>query len=340
MNIRMWWKALSIIPKITKDEWDNLDVIAKWLIMTRSAVTTVTIFSCIFSGLFAWRDGHFEFIPWLIVTLGLFIAHGANNILNDYTDYSRGLDQDNYFRAIYGPHPLVHGFHNKRTQLNYFFVSGVLALLSGVYAYYYTGYDPNILILIGVGAFFLLLYTYPLKYFALGEISIFFIWGPIMIGGVYYVLTQTINMDVILTSVAVGLSVMSINLGKHIDKMEDDKARKVHTLPVVIGQTFARYLDMIALIAVYGIIIYQIFGSRFFTPVMLIVFIAIKPLMDSLRALSKPRPNDAPEGYEGWPIWFSGFTFLHNRRFILFFMLGVFVDTLLRVYMANFWPQI
>jgi 1,4-dihydroxy-2-naphthoate octaprenyltransferase len=287
--------------------------------------------------LFAWRDGYFEFLPWLIVTLGLFIAHGANNILNDYTDYSRGLDEGNYFRAIYGPHPLVHGFHDKKTQIRYFVVSGVLALLAGAYAYIYTGYDANILILIGIGAFFLLFYTYPLKYFALGEVSIFFVWGPVLIGGVYYIFARSVSSDVILTSIAVGLSVMSINLGKHIDKMEDDKARKVHTLPVVIGQTAARYLDLIALVAIYGIILYQIFVSRFFTPVMLIVFLAAKPLMYALAVLAKPRPDGPPEGYEGWPIWFSGFTFFHNRRFTMLFMLGVLIDTLLRVYVPDFW---
>jgi 1,4-dihydroxy-2-naphthoate octaprenyltransferase len=340
MNIRMWWKALSIIPQISKEEWDELDVVAKWLIMTRSAVTTVSIFSSIVAGLFAWRDGKFDFLPWLIVTLGLFLAHGANNILNDYTDFSRGLDKDNYFRAIYGPHPLVHGFHDKKTQLRYFVASGVLALLAGAYAYYYTGFDSNILILIGIGAFFLLLYTYPLKYFALGELSIFFIWGPVMIGGVYYVLARQIDWNVIWASVAVGLSVMSINLGKHIDKLEDDKQRRVFTLPVVIGETIARYLDIIALIAVYGIIVYLIFANRFFTPVMLIVFLAAKPLFYALAVLSKPRPEEPPEEYPGWPIWFSGFTFLHNRRFTMLFILGVLIDTLLRVFVPTFWPPL
>jgi 1,4-dihydroxy-2-naphthoate octaprenyltransferase len=340
MNLRMWWKALSIIPKISKEEWDGLDVVAKWLIMTRSAVTTVSIFSGIIAGLFALRVGKFDFLPWLVVTLGLFIAHGTNNILNDYTDYSRGLDDGNYFRAIYGPHPLVHGFHDKKTQLRYFVVSGILALLAGAYAYYYTGFDPNILILTGIGAFFLLFYTYPLKYFALGELSIFFIWGPVMVCGVYYVLTRQIDTNVIWASIAVGLSVMSINLGKHIDKLEDDKQRKVRTLPVLIGQTAARYLDVLALVAIYGIILYLIFGEHFFTPVMLVVFFALKPLLLSLAVLTKPRPAGPPEGYQGWPIWFAGFTFLHNRRFTLLFMLGLLVDTLLRVYLPTFWPVI
>ncbi|MEN8241568.1 MAG: prenyltransferase [Chloroflexota bacterium] len=335
-----WWlKALSIIPKISKEEWDSLDVIAKWLIMTRSAVTTVTVFSSIVAGLLAWRDGTFLWGLWLVATLGLFIAHGTNNILNDYTDYKRGIDTDNYFRAMYGPHPLVHKFHDAKTQMRYFFVSGFLAVLAGLYVYYRTGWDSNILILSAVGAFILLFYTYPMKHFALGEISIFFIWGPVMIGGVYYVLTQQFNWDVILASLPIGLSVMAINLGKHIDKLDEDKAIGVHTLPVVTGEKLARYLNILSLALTYLVIIHLVFISMYFTPVMLLVLLAGKELLTSLKVLSKPKPAEAPPEYpEGaWPVWFAGFSFLHNRRFISLFMLALIIDTLLRIYLPSFW---
>jgi 1,4-dihydroxy-2-naphthoate polyprenyltransferase len=75
-----------------KKEWDALDVVSKWLIATRSAVTLVTVYSCVIAGILAARDGSFSWLPFLIVTLGLFIAHGTNNILNDYTDFNRGVD--------------------------------------------------------------------------------------------------------------------------------------------------------------------------------------------------------------------------------------------------------
>ena len=335
-TLQWWWRALSIIPKISKEEWKELDVITKWLVMTRSAVTTVTVFSTMIAGLFAWRYGSFNWGLWLVVTVGLFVAHGTNNILNDYTDYSRGVDSDNYFRAIYGPHPLVHGFHDKKTQIRYFIVSGVIALASGIFTYVVTGYDLNVLLLIALGAFFLLFYTFPLKFFAMGEISIFLIWGPVMIAGVFYVLTGDFNWHVLLASISVGLSVMSINLGKHVDKRDDDVARKVHTLPVVIGEKAARYLDIFSLIMAYAIIIYLVI-VQFYTPVMLIVFFAGKQLLMALAVLTKPKPSEPPEEYPGWPLWFSAFTFIHNRRFTLLFIIGLLVDTILRVYVPTFW---
>ena len=162
INFGMWRKASwQLIKMDNKKEWDALDIVSKWLIATRSAVTLVTVYSCIIAGILAARDGYFSWVPFLIVTLGLFLAHGTNNLLNDYTDYSRGVDKDNYFRTQYGVHPLVQGFFTKPQQIRWFIVSGILATLAGVYALFYTNFDRTVITLFAVGAVVLLLYTYP-----------------------------------------------------------------------------------------------------------------------------------------------------------------------------------
>src|SRR5688500_19582596 len=77
INFAMWRKASwQLIKMDDKKEWDSLDIVSKWLIATRSAVTLVTVYSCVISGILAWRDGYFSWAPFLIITLGLFIAHG------------------------------------------------------------------------------------------------------------------------------------------------------------------------------------------------------------------------------------------------------------------------
>ena len=174
INFPMWRKASwQLIKMDDKKEWDSLDVVSKWLIATRSAVTLVTVYSCVIAGLLAWRDGNFAWVPFIILTLGLFIAHGTNNLLNDYTDYSRGLDQGNYFRTQYGVHPLAQGFFTKSQQITWFIISGFLATLAGVYALIQTNFNPVVIGLFLFGAVVLLLYTYPLKYWGLGEFAIF-----------------------------------------------------------------------------------------------------------------------------------------------------------------------
>src|SRR6185436_1493846 len=153
INFAMWRKASwQLIKMDDKREWDGLDVISKWLIATRSAVTAVTVYSCIIAGLLAWRYDYFAWLPWLIITVGLFIAHGTNNILNDYTDFTRGVDKDNYFRTQYGVHPLVQGFFTKPQQIRWFLVSGVLASLAGIYALFNTHFNPMVIGLFVLGA--------------------------------------------------------------------------------------------------------------------------------------------------------------------------------------------
>lgn len=341
INFKMWEKALSGLVKVnSKEEWNGLDIISRWLIATRSGVTIVTIYSCVIAGLLAWRQGNFAWLPWIIVTLGLFLAHGTNNLLNDYTDFSRGVDKDNYFRTQYGAHPLVQGFWTKRQQITWFLVSGVLAFLSGLYALFYTNFDPAVIGLFAFGALVLLFYTWPLKTMGLGELAIFLIWGPILVTGVYIVLAHGWTNDVwniAMAGVPFGLSVVSINIGKHIDKSAEDKKKGISTLPVRIGEKAARYMNIAVFILIYAVILYLVFVPHYFTPVMLIVLLAGKRLLLVIGVHTKPRPVEPPKEWPGWPTWFSGFAFHHNRLFSNLLILGVLVDSMLRIILPSFW---
>ena len=353
INFGMWRRASwELIKMDDKKEWDALDVVSKWLIATRSAVTLVTVYSCIISGILAWRDGYFSWGPFLILTMGLFLAHGTNNLLNDYTDYSRGLDEGNYFRTQYGVHALAQGFFTKPQQLRWFIFSGVLATLAGLWALINTGFNTTVIGLFAFGAIVLLLYTYPFKYWGIGELSIFLIWGPIMIGGVYYVLALVSGNEIVMSNVwnavlagvPYGLGVMSINMAKHIDKLEDDKNRGVGTFPVRVGEASARRVDQVAVILIYVVIAYLVFVPRYFTPVMMVVFFALKDAIRVIKVLNTPKPEEAPEGWPAWPAWFSGFAFQHNRQFGGYILMGLIIDALLHVIpftadlIARYWP--
>jgi len=350
INFSMWKKALSGLVKMdSKEEWEGLDLISKWLIATRSGVTIVTLYSCAIGGLLAIRHGYFggswgmSILAWLIITIGLFVAHGTNNFLNDYTDFSRGVDTDNYFRTQYGVHPLIQKFWTKEQQFRWFAVSGTLAFLTGIFALFYTRFSLNIIILFAIGALVLLLYTWPLKHIALGELSIFLIWGPIMVAAVFLVLARgdmTHFWQVALAGIPWGLSVVSINLGKHIDKAPEDKKKKVGTLPVVIGEKAARYINMGLLVLIYIILLVLVFVTHYFTPILLIVFFAGKRALYAIGVHTKPRPEEPPKEWQYWPTWFSGFAFYHNRLFSNLLLLAVLIDTILRLALPAFWPAL
>ncbi len=328
MNFAMWRKALQVIPRISKDEWNELDIISKWLIATRAAVLVMTFLSAALAGIFAYRAGNFDLGLWLLVTFGLILAHATNNLVNDYTDFVRGVDQDNYYRAQYGPQPLVHGLLDKKGLLTYAVGTGLLAAACGVTLIFMRG--GSTLLFMGLGAFFVLFYTWPLKYVALGEIAVLIVWGPLMIGGGYYVITGGWDWNVVIASLPYALGVTGVIFGKHIDKFEVDKAKKIYTLPVVLGEKLSRYTVLGMLIFQYLFTLYLIL-TGFFTAVMLVVVLSLQVLFQIWPMFQAPKPEEKPDDFpDVWPNYFVAAAFQHNRRFGSWFLLGLIVDTVLK----------
>jgi 1,4-dihydroxy-2-naphthoate octaprenyltransferase len=279
-------------------------------------------------------------LAWLVLTLGLILAHAANNIFNDYTDYVRGVDKDNYFRTMYGPQPVAHGLLTKSQHLTYFAVTGLLALTCGLFLILTNGGDPVIWLLLGLGMVFVLFYTWPMKGLALGEMAVLIVWGPLMIGGGYYVLTGQWVWNVVWASLPYVLGVTTVIFGKHIDKRAIDKAKKIFTLPVVIGEKAARFAVLAMMVAPYLLVVYLI-AIRYFTPVMLMVFLAVPKFLQVYPQFLKPKPETRPEGFPegqgGWPLYFAPQAFVNNRAFGMWFMLGLIADIVLRLVLPNFW---
>lgn len=330
MNPSMWARALRVIPRLDKAEWDRLDVIAKWLIATRAAVLVMTFFSAAIAGIFAFRDGLFHPGRWLLLALGLVLAHATNNLLNDLTDYRRGVDKDNYFRTQYGAQPLEQGLWTQRDLLVYAGVTGLVALASGLYFVLLYGWLAAALL--AAGAFFVLFYTWPLKYIGLGEIAVVVVWGPLMIGGGYYVITGQWSWAVALASLAYALGPTTVIFGKHIDKHDPDKAKGIHTLPVVIGERAARTVAR-GMMALMYLIVIGLVLSGFFTPVMLVVLLGLTKLPRVWRMFGQPYPKERPADFsaEAWPTYFAAAAFWHNRGYGMWFMVGLLADAVLQV---------
>jgi 1,4-dihydroxy-2-naphthoate octaprenyltransferase len=331
INFNMWIKALQGVPRISKHEWDRLDLVSRWLIATRAMALVLSFISATIAGILALQVGQFNLWVWLLLTIGLVMAHGTNNLLNDYTDYTRGVDKGNYFRAQYGPQPLEHGLLSKRQLLMYAAVTGLIAAAAGALLIWYRG--GLTAILMAVGAFFVLFYTFPLKYIGLGEIALILVWGPLMVGGGYYVLTGVWDWNIALAGLSYSLGVGAALFGKHTDKLDMDAAKHIRTLPVLLGESLARYTTLAIIVLQYLIVGYLII-TGFFTPLMLVVFLSLPMFFQLVLPMYRhPRPAERPDDYpaEIWPLWFVASAFAFSRRFGILFLLGLILDTVLRL---------
>jgi len=325
----MWGKALKTIPRVSKEEWLQLDIVSKWLIATRSAVFVMTALAGTIGGLMAWYHGNFYPVNFLVVFVGLIFAHASNNLLNDIVDSKKGIDKGNYYRSLYGPQTVEHGLLSEKGIYLYFLFSLLVATLSGIFLIYQTGIVTFYIMLAGL--FFLLFYTWPLKYIGLGELTVILVWGPLMVGGSYYVTSGgNWSWPVAVIGLIYALGPTSVIFGKHIDKSKEDRKKKVYTLPVILGEKYSRWLTILLWVIQFALTAWLIIsGNLSFT--MAIVLLAVPKFMEVLKIFARPRPGTAPEGKIGksWPLYFVHQAFLYNKRFGMLFLLGIILDLIL-----------
>jgi 1,4-dihydroxy-2-naphthoate octaprenyltransferase len=326
----MWWKAATVIPRLDADEWRGLDFVAKWLVSTRFAAVILTLISAGVAGILAYRIVNINVGIWILMIVALVFAHASNNLINDIVDYTKGVDRGNYYRAQYGPQPLEHGFMTRRGMILYAGINFAIAAAAGAALVDYRGGLTLLLMILGI--VFLGFYTYPFKYYGLGEVSVFIVWGPLMIGGGYYVLTGVWDWQIILAGLPFAIGATLVIFGKHIDKVEMDREKRVHTLPVIIGERAARKAA-IGLVALQYAAVIWLVAAGYFTPVVLIVLISLPLFFRSMLPMfSRPKPGQRPEDYpaDAWPLWFVGSAFVYTRRFGLLYLSGLILDTVLR----------
>ena len=101
--------------------------------------------------------------------------------------------------------------------------------------------------------------------------ALLIVWGPLMIGGGYYVLSHQWDWNVVWATLPYALGVTTVIFGKHIDKLEIDRRKNIRTLPVLIGEKVARHMVIGLMIVPYSLLVYLV-ATRYFTPLILITF--------------------------------------------------------------------
>jgi 1,4-dihydroxy-2-naphthoate polyprenyltransferase len=287
----------------------RLNFFEKWLVITRAAVFSMTLTSGLIGILLAWRDGHFSWLPAVLVVLGLLLAHGANNVLNDLLDYRSGVDTPDYFRAQYSPHPILAGLTTQAGLFQSFllFTAADFALLLLFTAWR----GPGVIVFAVAGFLISVLYvggTYSLKFTGLGELAVLLVWGPLMVGGTYFVLAGAVPAGIYWASLPYALLVTTVILGKHIDKREKDGAKGIHTLPVLLGQARAVVLTKFLIVGFYTVIAGEaLLGIIPWAS--LLAFLSLGRAVEVWKKLSGPRPAEPPKDWPIWPLWYVGWCF-------------------------------
>lgn len=312
---RVWWRALVGFYRPTAAGATELDAISRFLFAARGVILVISAQAALIAGLLALTDGRFDPLAFVLLLIGLVVAHAISNLSNDYFGYRRGHDTPDSPRLRYTMHPVASGVLTSGQLALGVAVLAVIGLAIVVYFWALRG--PTALAFAAAGVALLFLYDaspIPLKSIGLGEIASFVVWGPLMVGGGYFVITGQVTVVPFLASVPYGLGVASILIGKHIDQRDFDRAHGLRTLPVVLGERWARRLNEAVVAGIYGMVAALILGG-FVTVLAATVIVALPRAVRALRVMSRPRPEGPPPGYVGWPLWYHRVCLVHDRLF-------------------------
>ncbi|OGO16474.1 MAG: hypothetical protein A2Z14_19505 [Chloroflexi bacterium RBG_16_48_8] len=326
MSVLSNWKEVLNTANLSSEK--VMDPVSKWLIITRAAVFSMTVMSGLIGGLLAITE--VEKPDWLNFALaitGLVLAHAANNMTNDYFDLEGGVDNDEYARALYAPHPILSGLVSKRGLLTAILMVNLIDAGMMILLTLRTGWP--VLLFAALGLFISVFYVAPpikLKHHGLGEPSVFLVWGPLMIGGTYYVTSgQTPPLGVWLATLPYAILVTTVLIGKHIDKLEADQAKGINTLPVLLGERTSLWLN-IAIMAIYYLLIIVLVVTGDLGIWSLLILLALPRLVQVIKIYREPKPVQPPQGYPVWPLWFVSAAFYHNRLAGGLFVLGLILN--------------
>jgi 1,4-dihydroxy-2-naphthoate polyprenyltransferase len=305
------------------------DTLTRWLVISRSCVFSMTFTSGLIGVLLAASVGAFVentlFKIWLafLCVAGLVMAHATNNLINDWTDVRKGVDTEDYPRSQYSTHPVLGGLTTPNGLLK---VSFVLTLIDGLIMLYLASVTGPLVIFFAVSGLILSLgYTAFLKRYALGELTALVVWGPLMTGGTAYAISGIINPQILLLTLPYGLIVASVLIGKHTDKIENDRPVGVNSVPVLLGQDRALLLNKITFIVFYILIVALVF-FQVTGPWILVTFLALPRFVTAWKVFSQPKPTKKPDNWPVWPLWFVGWAMHFNRQAGSLFILGMILN--------------
>lgn len=214
-------------------------------------------------------------VAWYLLPLVLICAallHAATNVLNDYFDYTKGVDT----RESFGSSRVL--VDNLESPLH------ILILGCGLFI---TGFLLSLILIFlrGMPLFFLalagflgvLFYTgqpFGYKYLGLGDIFVFLFMGPLLVIGSFFCLAGTYTHVVLYVSLPIGFLVTAIVSSNNLRDIVHDRKAKIITLENTIGFGASKVLCILLIFAAYLTVIVLIVAGML-KPIAVLVFLSL-----------------------------------------------------------------
>ena len=217
-----------------------------WLKAARLRTLPLALSGIIMGCGLAWYYSAINTMVSLLAIVTATLIQVFSNFANDYGDSQKGTDNENRV----GPTRTIQSgeISQKEMKKGMLFI-GALSFISGIWLVYFGTWSQSRLaffIFIGLGILSLVaayFYTAGKKsygYIGLGDIAVFLFFGLLPVVGVFYLNTGSLNAEVFLPAICLGLfSTGVLNLNNMRDMENDQQSGKI-TIPVRLSESKSR----------------------------------------------------------------------------------------------------
>lgn len=186
--------------------------------------------------------GSFQSLDFLrTIAMGISVQSAAN-LSNTYFDFVNGVDTK---AMAAGDKGLVDAKHITKTGVlllsAFFYVTGLATVASELFIDRSDMMLPAIFFSGVVLAFFYTATPVGLKYIALGDLTIYLCFGPLLMQGSSIMLTGTVTPLLYLYSIPVGLLTEAILHANNTRDIKSDSAAGAVTLAIILGADYSFY---------------------------------------------------------------------------------------------------
>ena len=210
------------IPRVWKGAWQVATPVS-WIAST---------IPMILGAILAYKlTGKFSWFWFIIALVGIYLIETGKNAINKLTDFVLGVDGVNGFSEdeVYNPFTgdsktaIATG---QLTKIEIAIISALTLLAgAGIGLLIVVFREPRVLLVGIAGLIIAIFYSVPpikLSYRGLGEISVGLAFGPIVISGIYLVMSNSWDYRIMLISIPISLLIANVLIVNEIPDYEED----------------------------------------------------------------------------------------------------------------------